>query len=448
MSIEEGAARARFATSLGTMLTMIGVAVGLGNVWRFPYMVGRFGGAAFVVVYLLLVALIGVPALLAEWTLGRNTRRGTVGAFERAGLPGGRALGWAFFFVVAAATAYYTNVVGWVGFYALSEVARLLGATLEAARVLPSESTPVLGSVLRQVLCTGIVVLSCAVVLRRGVAAGTERVSRWVMPLVFGILLVLVLRSVTLPGSKAGLLWYLGHFEWAALTPAVVLAALGQAVFSLSLGGTFMVVYGSYLGEEQPLVGSALITALGDAGAGLLAGLAIFPALFALGGEPGSGPGLVFVTLPQVFEAMPWGALFGLLFFLGLAGAAFLSDVAAFEVLVAGLTDNTRLTRTQAVWSVVLLVSILALPPMLSMRIFAPWDLVFGSGMQTLGLLLAVLTVGWCLDRGRALQSMVGTETGLAARLLWWWVRFLIPAAVVAVGVWWVWTEVLRRGGW
>jgi len=422
---------------------MVGVAVGLGNVWRFPYMVGQFGGGAFVALYVALVLLIGVPALMAEWTLGRQTRRGTVGAFEEAGLPGGRAWGWFFFLVVAAATAYYTNVVGWVLYYALAQILSVGGVSIEAGAVLPASDLPATGSVVRQLVCTLVVIGLCALVLVRGLQSGIERVSRWIMPLVFGCLLLLVLRSVTLPGAGDGLHWYLGRFAWSEVTPGVVVAALGQAVFSLSLGGTFMVVYGSYLRDDGPLLGNALATAGGDAAAGLLAGLAIFPAVFALGGTPASGPGLIFDTLPSVFAAMPLGGLFGLVFFLGLGAAAYLSDVAAFEVLVRGLTDNTGLDRRRAVLAVVTVVFLLAIPPMLSMRVFTPWDLTFGSGMQTLGLLLAVLTVGWWLDRGRALEGMLGTESGWAPRLLWIWIRFVIPVAVLTVGVWWVYTELL-----
>jgi len=258
-----------------------------------------------------------------------------------------------------------------------------------------------------------------------------------VMPLLFGVLLVLIVRSLTLPGSGAGLEWYLGRFDPQAVDAGVVLAALGQAVFSLSLGGTFMVVYGSYLPDDTRLKRAAVLTALGDASAGLLAGLAIFPAVFALGLTPGAGPGLLFETLPAMFAAMPAGAVFGLLFFAGLAGAAFLSDVAAFEVLVAGLTDNTGLTRTRAVLALVCVAFVLALIPMINMEIFVPWDLTFGSGMQTLGAFAATVTVGWALYRG----SRRGRGSLDGALLLW--IRYGIPVAIATVGVWWCLTDLL-----
>ncbi len=446
----EPGGRPTFASRFGLLVTMIGVAVGLGNVWRFPYMVGMFGGAPFVLVYVLAVALVGVPCLMAEWTLGRHTRRGPVGAFERAGLPFGRPLGWVFFAGVAAATAYYTVAVGWVLFHGLGELARgLQGRNLAGAggAILPPESGFDPRSFGLQAAVTGLVILTGAGILLRGLRRGIEVASRVLVPGLFAVLLVVIVRSVTLPGAGAGISWYLFKIEPGALTPAVILAALGQAVFSLSLGGTFMVVYGSYLDSSEDLRSGAAWTAAGDLGAGLLAGLAVLPAVFALGLEPASGPGLLFSTLPEVFAALPAGWLFGALFFLGLAGAAFLSDLAAFEVLVAGLTDNTRLSRRRAVWAVAGAVFLLALPPMVSLEVFVPWDLTFGSGFQTLGALLAVLAVGWGIDRAAALRELAGEPTpggaGFRIVLLHAWLRYAVPAAILAVGLWWLASEVL-----
>jgi len=437
--------RETFTTRIGLLLTMIGVAVGLGNVWRFPYMVGKFGGAAFVLVYCAAVLLVGVPALMAEWSLGRHTRRGPVGAFARAGMPGGKALGWVFFFAVTAATAYYTNALGWVLFYAVAEGGRGLGTPLPwpATAVLPPDAGFSGLSLLLQMVCTASIIVACALVLLKGLREGIVWASRVLVPALFIALLILIARSLTLPGAWAGVEWFILKIEPGSVTPTVLVAALGQAVFSLSLGGSFMVVYGSYLDPAERLRSSALWTAAGDLGAGLLAGLAILPAVFALGLEPGSGPGLIFVTLPQVFAQIPAGSLFGLLFFLSLLGAAYLSDVAAFEVLVAGLTDNTGLSRRQAIWTLAGLVFLFAIPPMINMEIFLPWDLAFGSGFQTLGSLLAVVAVGWCFRRGDALRQLAGDSPSLADRCLYQWLRFGVPALIVAVGVWWFVTDVL-----
>jgi len=404
-------------------------------------MVGEFGGAAFVLLYVIMVAGVGVPALMAEWALGRRTRRGTVGAFEAGGLPGGRMIGWFFFFVVSAATAYYTNVVGWVLYFAAADVVELFGGSMDASRIIPPDDGFDAGAFLRQFAMTAFVIVLCATVLLRGLRRGAERVSTVLVPLILVALLVLVARSLTLPGAGEGLSWYLGKLDWAAIRPPVVLGALGQAVFSMSLGGTFMVVYGSYLPADTRLGPNAVLTALGDTMAGLLAGLAIFPAVFALGLEPGSGPALLFNTLPLAFDAMPAGALFGVLFFLTLAGGALLSDIAAFEVVITGLTDNTGLSRRRAIWTMAAVVLVLSLAPMVNMRVFVPWDLTFGSGMQTLGALIAVVTVGWAFKRGEAIRELAGEAPW--GKFLFFWVRYVIPAAIVLVGVWWFLTDLL-----
>lgn len=434
--------RETFTSRFGTLMTMIGVAVGLGNVWRFPYMVGKFGGAAFVLLYVLVVLVIGVPALMAEWALGRHTRRGPVGAFAAGGLPFGRYAGWFFFFVVCAATAYYTVVVGWVLFFGLADLASVVIPSVDASAILPPDEGFSARSFLLQMACTAAVILSCAVVLVRGLRSGIEVASKVIMPTLFVILLILVARSLTLPGAMEGVGWYLLKFNLSDLNAKVMVAAIGQAIFSLSLGGTFMVVYGSYLKPQESVAGNAVWTAIGDTSAGLLAGLAIVPAAIALGMEPSQGPGLLFSTIPSVFAAIPFGWLFGFLFFAGLFGAAYLSDVAAFEVLIAGLTDNTRVTRSRAVWIMSAVVFVLAIPPSINNAIFVPWDLVFGSGMQTLGALMAAITIGWCVNRSAALTAMAGEGGPPVPAWLYYWIRFGIPAAILSVGAWWLMTSV------
>jgi len=313
-----GAVRETFASRFGTLITMIGVAVGLGNVWRFPYMVGKFGGAAFVIFYVAVAVAIGAPALMAEFALGRYTRRGPVGAFAVGGLPLGRQAGWFFFFIVTAATGYYTAVIGWVLYYALGQLASAVRVPLDPSAILPPNSGFMARSFLLQLVCTGAVIVACAAVLVKGLRAGTEKASKIIMPVLFIILIMLAARSLTLPGAMDGLRWYILKFRWADLTPNVMVAAMGHAIFSLSLGGTFMVVYGSYLRPDQDVASPAVWTVIGDTGAALIAGLAIIPAVFALGLEPSQGPGLLFSTLPKVFAAIPAGWAFGFLFFAGL----------------------------------------------------------------------------------------------------------------------------------
>jgi neurotransmitter:Na+ symporter, NSS family len=437
--------RETFASRFGTLMTIVGVAIGLGNVWRFPYMVGKFGGAAFVLFYIFVSVVIGVPALMAEFALGRSSRRGPVGAFATAGLPFGRAVGWFFFIVVTAATGYYTAVIGWVLYYAIGQLATALHMSFDASAVLPPDTGFVLESFVLQLACTGAVIVTCALVVTKGLRGGIERASKVVLPVLLVVILVLMVRSLTLPGAMAGVRWYILKFRFVDLTPAVMVAAIGHAIFSLSLGGTFMVVYGSYLDPNESLARPAIWTVIGDTGSALLAGFAVIPAVFALGLEPTSGPGLIFATLPKVFAAIPAGGFFGCLFFIGLFGAGYLSDIGAFEVLVAGITDNTRIARSRAVWLVSAAVFVIAIPPTINNRIFVPWDLTFGSGMQTLGSLVAVLTVGWCIAQSAALRELGARGERSAPMWLYYWIKFGIPAIIGGVGVWWLLSSVFGK---
>ena len=435
--------RETFASRFGTLMTIVGVALGLGNVWRFPYMVGKFGGAAFVLFYVLVSVVIGVPALMAEFALGRHTRRGPVGAFAGGGLPYGTQVGWFFFVVVIAATGYYTAVIGWVLYYAVGQVVSAFRPGFDASAVLPPDAGFVGTSFVLQLICTALVIVACAFVVHRGLRSGIEKASKIIVPALLVVILVLMVRSLTLPGAKAGVEWYILKVRWSDLNATVMVAAIGHAIFSLSLGGTFMVVYGSYLDEHENLARPALWTVFGDTTSSLLAGFAVIPAVFALGLQPTSGPGLIFSTLPKVFAAIPAGWLFGFLFFAGLLGAGYLSDVGAFEALVAGLTDNTRMSRAQAVIVTSLAVFVVAIPPMINNRIFIPWDLTFGSGMQTLGALVAVLTVGWCINRSSALRQLGSGDGRPVPAWLYYWIRFGIPIAITTAGIWWLLTNVL-----
>jgi NSS family neurotransmitter:Na+ symporter len=436
--------RETFSNAFGLLMTMIGVAVGLGAVWRFPYMVGKFGGAAFVLFYLAVVLFIGIPALMVEWTLGRHTRLGTLGAYSKAGLPGGKVAGVFLFGIVFFATGYYSNAIGWVGFFALGELSKAFGWNIRAQTILPPQSGFNVSSFLLQMMMTALVITACGFVLNKGLRKGIEKTSKVIVPALFIILVVLIFRATTLDGAQEGIRWYIGSFRFHELTPAVMAAALGMAFFSMSLGGTFMVIYGSYLNEKADILKNALFTGLGAALAGILAGFAIFPAVFSFGLEPSSGPDLIFSTLPQTFAKMPAGWFFGILFFVGLFMAAFLSDIAAFEVLVGGITDNTSASRKKAVWLACLFVYVLAITPMINFRIFVPWDLTFGSGMQVLGSLLAVVTAAWFIKRVRMLNELSSGRKKPVPTILYWWMRIVVPAAILFVGINWLLESIFK----
>ncbi|MCP4725728.1 MAG: sodium-dependent transporter [bacterium] len=430
--------RESFTSNFGLLMSMIGVAVGLGNIWRFPYMVGRFGGSAFVLFYIIVVVFIGIPALIAEWTLGRKTRRGSLGAFEKGGLPLGKYAGYFFFVVVFFAGAYYTNLLGWVLFYNLGEIASVFTPNFDQTAILPPQSGYDLNSIFLQIVFTIIVLFLCGFVVAKGINKGIEKISKFIIPSLLTIMIILLFYSLFLEGASSGIKWYIGSFRLEDLTGSVMAAALGQGIFSLSLGGTFMVIYGSYLEKNADITKNSVFTASGDVIVGLLAGFIIFPVVFSFGLSPGSGPDLIFVTLPEAFSVMNGGWLFGFLFFSGLFAAAFLSNVAAIELLVGGILDNSEFRRRKTTVVVCIIIFFLAIPSMINMDIFMKWDLTFGSGMQVLGSLFAVITVAWCIKKADFINEVNKGKNSIFHEILYWWLRLVIPSAIILVGIYWL----------
>jgi NSS family neurotransmitter:Na+ symporter len=426
--------RETFGSHFGSLMVLIGVAVGLANVWRFPYLAGNHGGGAFVLLYVLLNLLLGIPAIMAEWTLGRMTRQGPAGAFVAAGMPGGRGIGLLLFFTVFMAMTYYALIVGQVLFYTLHTL--FVGSVgTDPAAFYQSR----LGGITSWNLAsTTVTFLGIGAVIYLGVRRGIEAISRVAMPLVFVSLLVVIARSVTLPGAVAGLRFYLLP-DLSKIDGPTVLAAMGQVFFSLSLGGTFFLLYGSYLRDDENIPVTAVQTAFGDLAAALLAGLAILPAVFAMGVQPTSGPSLLFITLPGVFDAMPGGAFAGGLFFSAFFVAAFLSAVAGMEVLVDGAGHYFGWSRRRAL--VVLLSAdlLLSVPSMRSSSYLMWNDRLWGSTMQPIGSALTLIALGWFVSRGRALAEVNrGSSVGIGSFWIFW-IRWVIPAAIAVILVygWW-----------
>jgi NSS family neurotransmitter:Na+ symporter len=410
------------------LMTFIGVAVGLGNVWRFPYMAAAFGGGAFLLIYIAILLGFGIPALMAELALGRMTRRGPMGAFVRIGMPGGRVAGWTLLITVLMAVSYYTVVVGWVLRYMLASLTGTIGHVEPQAFF-----DALLGGFGGQLVMTAAIVTLVALVLMLGIKDGVERVSAIGMPLLFVLLLVLIARSLTLPGAGAGLRYYLMP-DFSRIDAGVVAAALGQVFFSLSLGGTFLVTYASYLPDDVDLRRSAVTIGLGETLAAVLAGFVVVPAAVALGLEMTSGPPLTFITAPSIFARLPAGPLFASLFFGLLFFAAFLSDVAGFEVLVAGASDELGWSRRAAIVVFCGAVLLLAVVPMLSLDYMLKSDLFWGSTMQPLGSALALVGLGWVVSRGRALAEIDKGSRGRPVGRLWFlWIRYVVPIGIVII---------------
>lgn len=409
-----------------------GVAIGLGNVWRFPYMMGLYGGATFLLVYLVIVLAFGIPALMAEWALGRSTRSGPLGSFVAVGMPGGRFWGLLLLLTVTMAASYYGLVLAWVlaslGLFASGH------GTVEGGQLLED----LLAHPGLQILCLAATVAAACGALHLGVRRGIERLSRAVLPVFFALFLVLIGRVLTLPGAGAGVRVYLLP-RWDQLNGTTFLAALGQAFFSLALGGTFMLIYGSYLRREDRIPGDAVATALTDLAAALLAGLAVVPAVVAFGLDLRSGPALMFQVLPQVFARLPAGDFFGTLFFLSVFLVALLSLMAAYEVLVSALVDHLGWRRGRALVVVGAAEVVLGLPAVWSLGYLETSDLLWGSTLQPLGGAVAVVALAWFGGRAKTLEE-IGRGTRLpAARFLYFWLRFVIPLGILATLIygWW-----------
>lgn len=416
----------RFLGQLGATLALIGVAIGLGNVWRFPYQMGAHGGSAFLLLYLLVTAVFAVPLLSAELALGRALRTGLVGSYRGAfGRGRGTALGSVLALALLIANSYYLVVIG--------NIVYLTG--FGASRGFSAAQAPALAQGLAdgwlRYACALVVLFAGVWVLLRGVQAGIERASRLCVPFFGLIVLYLVGHVLSLDGVAGKLATFLSP-DFSVLGIADVFAAIGQACFSLSVGGTFMVVYGSYLDDDSPLLKLAALTALGDTTAALVAALFIVPAVLYFGLDLAAGPDLVFQTLPKLFAVMPGGRLAGSLFLVAFLLMAFLSAVAALEVCVSALRNlaGDRLGRTAAVLVIAALEALLIWPSAQQPELIGTLDRIFGSGMQVFGAILAVLALLWGLGSDTARRQLFGDSNGMGARVWLFWLRWIVPGTL------------------
>ncbi len=437
--------RETWGSRLGFVLATAGFSVGLGNIWRFPYLVGENGGGAFLIVYVAFAVLIGIPLMTAEISLGRKAGLTPIAGMER--LTGSKKSPWnliGWFGVIAAVliSAYYVMLIAWLVAYVVKTASGAsLGATPAETRAHYETFVATPGPIIAY---SAAVIVFMALVVRQGVAKGIERLAKVLMPLLVVLLTVLAIRGLTYEGAGAGLTWYLKP-DFSALDGAAVMAALGQAFFSIGIGMAVAFGLGSYLQRGADVPGNAAIVVLFDTGIAFVAGLILFPALFAFGMDPDQGPGLLFVTMAALFEQMPGGAIFGTAFFFLLLVAGLTSQIAMFEVLVACLMDSCSIERKPAVtWgglgSFVLTVPIvLSLGPwsefrILGMNLFDFVNRVSGDYLLALGGILISLYVAyvWGWERFRDETN----EGGGRFRVAPWWgplIRFVIPIAVTLV---------------
>lgn len=407
---------------------MIGVAVGLGNVWRFPYMMGKYGGSAFLFIYLLFTLFFAIPAMMAEWGLGRETRKGTIGAFSDAlGPTAGKMIGYLLFITVLIANSYYVVVIANAVFSAyFSAVYGFQESNLDTFQSM-------LGSGGLQYVIAVCTLSFSLYVIYRGLNRGIELVSRIFVPFFLVVMIYLVFNAFALEGAGTHFANFLKP-DFAALEAQHIFAALGQTFFSIGLGGTFLVIYGSYLQESEWLPKSAFFVAAGDVGAAVLASLFIVPSVLVFGLDMASGPGLIFSTLPRLFMVMPLGRVLGTLFLVALVMVALLSNIAALEVLVGSMKDrqSRKWSRNKILILIGVLEFALILPSALHPPLIGILDLIFGSGMQVLGSALALIALTSGLGKTKTLVQIFGnTETGQT--VFFFWLRWIIPAVLFSI---------------
>lgn len=438
--------RGAWGSKLGFILAASGSAVGLGNIWRFPYITGKSGGAIFVLIYLGSVILIGLPLIIAEVTLGRFTRQNPVGAFNaiRPRTPW-TFLGYAGVLTGVMILSYYSVIAGWtVGYIYKSLAGQFTNITSGGAESL---FTSFCADSLQQILLLAIFMCITVYIVSKGVSAGIEKFSKILMPALVGIMLILVARSVTLPGAMKGLEFYL-YPDFSKLSIQSFMDSMGQALFSLSLGMGTMITYGSYFSKKENIPVSTAWVALFDTAIAITAGFIIFPALFSQGMNPAEGPGLVFNILPVIFAKMPGGVFFGALFFVLLCIAALTSTISLLEVPVAYFLDQKKWNRTKASWLIGGVAFLMGIPsalaaggsafftnlPLLHMDFLTLWDRIWGNYSLSLGAFFLAIFVGYTWKTGNALKEI--TTQGQTFKLGKFWViavKYISPLLILLI---------------
>ena len=439
--------RGNFGTKIGIILATAGSAVGLGNVWRFPYMAGENGGAAFIVLYFGCILLLGIPGMVSEFIVGRHAQSNAYRAYGKMGGRPWRLVGILGILTSTIILGFYAVVAGWCLQYLFASVAgQLSGDAAYVQNYFQTFSTdPV-----KPCLWGGGFVLLTHLVVVRGVQRGIERASKILMPLLLFLLVVIVVASCLLPGAMDGVRFLLLP-DFSKVTHSVLLEALGQAFFSLSLGTACLCTYASYFSRKTNLLRSATQIALLDTVIAILAGLMIFPAAFSVGVNPDSGPSLIFITLPNVFQqafsAVPVvGYVIGILFYALLVFAALTSTISMHEIGTAFFHEELHLSRPKAAWILTVVCSVLAVFCSLSVgavdaiRLFDLslmdfCDMLTAQVMLPAGALLTSLMLGWFVPR-RLLHDEFTNQGTVSLRLFSVWrfcVRFVVPLCILLI---------------
>lgn len=434
--------RPHFATRLGVIATTVGSAVGLGNIWRFPYEAGTHGGGAFLLIYIACIIIVGIPVICAEFVMGRASRRNIFGAFRTLAPRGGRcwqAVGALGIIGSVLILSFYSVVAGWTVEYFVQSAAGTLAEVASTERQAAFDTfTGGWHCVLWTLVILG---LNCLIVLG-GVRKGIERASNLLMPLLFVLLVALAVNSLLLPGAADGLR-FLFRPDLSTIDASVALGALGQAFFSLSLGIGTMMIYASYFSPQTPLLKTAATTAGLDTLVAMIAGVIIFPAVFTFGAEPSAGPKLVFEVLPDIFHQMPGGIVWSSLFFLLLLLASLTSTISMSEICVAYLNEQWGMSRRKAVavntGIAMALGTLCALSfgPLADFTIcgktvFNLFDYVASNIIMPLGGMLISVFTGWVLKR-TVLRRELSPAPRALIRALAFSLRYLAPGAIAII---------------
>ncbi|MFB6184827.1 MAG: sodium-dependent transporter [Haloarculaceae archaeon] len=422
--------RETWASRVGFVLAAVGSAVGLGNVWRFPYMTAANGGAAFLVVYLLAALLIGLPAMLAEFVIGRRAKRNVIDAFDAIGYPAWRVIGLLGLVTGFWLLSYYSVVGGWVLRYTV-------GSATGAYFGDPKAYFDAIATGGGAVAFHGLFMLLTVVVVALGVEGGIELATKVMVPAILLVLVGLAAWGATLPGAGAGLAYFLDpNFDaLAANYASIVPAALGQAFFSLSLGMGVMITYSSYIREDDNLGVDGGIIVLLNTAVGVLAGLVAFPLLFSQNVAPGSaGAGAIFVSMATAFAKLPAGRVVGVIFFGVVLIAALSSAISLLEVVVSYVVDNYRFGRAPTAVALGAAIFVLGVPSATNLSTFTLFDQVASNLLLPLGVLLIVTFVGWVYGRSAVDELRQGADRFATAGPAWLWhVRVIVLLAIVAV---------------
>jgi NSS family neurotransmitter:Na+ symporter len=450
------ASRGSWSSSTGFVLAGAGSAVGLGAIWRFPYITGNNGGAVFVVVFLFCCLFIGFPVMVAELTLGRAAEKNVVGTFKQ--LSGKRlwnGVGGLCILSGFIIFAWYSVIAGWVVGY----LYKTATGTFQNVQNLDTGQTfmqfaanPITVSSLH-----ALVIFMTAFVVYRGIKGGIEMLSKWLMPLLFILLILLAIRSVTLPGAGAGLEFYLKP-DLSKFSATMLLKAMGQALFSLSLGAGTMITYASYLSKKENIVSSAFWITFFEILVSIIAGFVILPAVAAMGVDFTEGPELIFIVLPSIFGEMPGGYFFGVGFFILVLIAALTSTVSMIEVPVAYVVDEKRWTRKKAVSVLSIGAFVVGTPaalasgasefwtslPGIGTDFFTVISTAFGEISLSVGAFFIALFAGWVWGIGNVTKEIESGGNVFTIRRLWsFLIRYIAPITIFIIFANVLWTQVL-----